>query len=53
MPGSVSEINELSISRLPTEQYYRTLLTLLVRCLFIGRGNINTTLFIIISIVLG
>ena len=34
-------------ARLPTEPYDRTILSL------IGRGNINTTLFIIISIVLG
>ena len=51
--GERLEIYELSISWPPTEQYDRTILSLLVRCLFIGRENINTTLFIIISIFLG
>ena len=37
MPGNVEEIYELSIARLPTEPYDRTILSLLVRCLFIGR----------------
>ena len=48
-------IYEISIARLPTEPYDRTILSLPVRCLFIGRGKhlFNTTLFIIISIVLG
>ena len=31
------EIYELSIARLPTEPYDRTMLSLLVRCLFTGR----------------
>ena len=39
MPGNVQEIYELSIARLPTEQYDRTILSLLVRCLSIGRGK--------------
>ena len=39
MPGKVQEIYELSITRLPTEQYDRTIFSLLVRCLFIGRGK--------------
>ena len=39
MPGNVEEIYELSISRLPTEQYDHTILSLLVRCLFISRGK--------------
>ena len=30
---------ELSMARLPTEQYDRTILSLLIRCLFIGRGK--------------
>ena len=37
MPGNVEEIYELTIARLPTEPYDRTILSLLVRCLFIGR----------------
>ena len=39
MPGNVEEIYKLSISRLPTEQYDHTILSLLVRCLFISRGK--------------
>ena len=39
MPGDVKEIYELSIARLPTELYDRTILSLLVKCLFIGRGK--------------
>ena len=39
MPGNLCEIYEQSISRLPTEQYDCTILSLLVRCLFIGRGK--------------
>ena len=42
---------ELSISRPPTEQYDRTILSLLVFSSV--AENINTTLFIFISIVLG
>ena len=30
---------QLSMARLPTEQYDRTILSLLVRCLVIGRGK--------------
>ena len=37
MLGNVEEIYELSIARLPTEPYDCTILSLLVRCLFIGR----------------
>ena len=39
MPGNVEEIYELSIARLPIEPYDRTILAMLVRCLFIGRGK--------------
>ena len=34
-----TEIYELSIERLLTEPYERTILSLLVRCLFISRGK--------------
>ena len=43
MPGNVEEIYELTIARLPTEPYDRTI--------SVGE-NINTTLFIIFFIVL-
>ena len=53
MLGNVEEIYELSIARLPTEPYDRTILSLLVSTVFSSVGeNINTTLFIIIFIVL-
>ena len=39
MLGNVSEIYELSTARLPTEPYDRTILSLLVWCLFMGRGK--------------
>ena len=51
--GERLEIYELSIARLPTEPNNFTILSLLVRCLFIGRGkHQHTTLFIINSIFL-
>ena len=50
---NVEEIYELTIARLPTEPYDRTILSLLVSTVFSSVGeNINTTLFIIIFIVL-
>ena len=39
MPGNFYENYEQSIARLPTEPYEHTILSLLVRCLFIGRGK--------------
>ena len=52
MPENFYENYEQSIARLPTEPYEHTILSLLVRFSSVGE-NINATLLIIISIVLG
>ena len=39
MPGNFYENYEQSTARLPTEPYEHTILSMLVRCLFISRGK--------------